>query len=1053
MKAARSNGGRAGNGYTKSGMINSVAATQSQPRVVFTNTVTAPSVLLEKLRTIFSEVTICLKDKNAPSSADDFINVVEDGLRALKVAKAAKCERVQREAEADTSNAKCPKPERSGTDEQEKPEREISGWLRAVKQSLVKNKKISPKPIADEEQQREEILAARHASALRSEERQRIAEEKRLEKIQEMKLKLEAAEERGALAKERRRQAEERLRIDTMERLESGARRVEEAREQTKERARRGISRVEEVRLNNELRHQAKVLLLDRKMSEVEHNQEQKREELQRLAQERNEAILAAAERRRSLGQERMERQRQREQQRRENLRRLEEQKKLEKDMKGQRAEEWEKKVQQRQRAASAEAEARSRKAEERIQQSAQLREEKITKLRQKLEEQEQKIKEARQRKEREPDTKLTIAELMPTIPREEGEEMEQKFLKVLSMITRQGRSFIDKYQRESLIDQKDLNRSKLKLTISRLGSGISPAPVTQVRQSLREILEAPDLGDTDHEYMRYFNAYENIIGVILESRRTNNMSVLRLAHEALLRFLADKNEGRKHIVSFVRSGNLAPLLQCISEEIKGLKRQSRSVPLDAMLEALHLCFEGVTSAVQADTSLSSVRELLLSSFDSTNIEKYCIAVVKVCSDEEDLDVAHSATRILSSKISILNRRKGGCPIALVQEAASSFFALLQNILTPNGCSLSELSPVLSARRVTVVCVAFNALNCLARWNLETLQELLHDSPTNKRTGAHSGSNTIPTESSNTFTRTELFHMLNGFFTYVQSHTDSLEAIKEENPARGAVGGSFEEALKFGVSAEQMPLLARTEAISCATSGKVSVTNRQQNNLRGALHECLLLIGYLSIQDPEIQDIFAWGKGKSLLSKILSTMPFQYFTTGRHIFYPTLLTILVDSGDNVTLAKEEMDTRSLLEFIREEYQSLPKKSKLHALQRYNELRSEALANKERAATEAAKNAQPTSWADLLGGDDDEFLILAQKQMELKPLETKPVETRHPLWTPEKERFAKALKNQALTPSGYFKIEKRLPITLWPTVIDQLAVVAGEEREGLIDSAV
>nr|CCC92914.1 conserved hypothetical protein [Trypanosoma congolense IL3000] len=1005
--------------------------------------------LLCKLKSVFDEVISSLENVGDSHSVDDFLSTMEEELRVFKAAKVRKCAELQRQCE-EVKQSRSHAPEPPVEEQVEQSDREISGWLRAVKQSMIKQKKASPRPVEVGEVRREEILALRHASALLSEERQRKAEEKRLEKRQEMKLKLGAAGIRSVLAKQRRKEAEERLRNDTMERLENGARRVEEAREQTKERARRGISRVEEVRLKNELRQQAKVLMLDRKMSEVEHNQEQKREELQRLAQERNEAMLAAAERRKSLRQERMERQMQREQQRRENLRRLEEQKKLEKDMKEQRAEEWEKKVQQHQKEASAEAEARSRKTEERIQQSAQIRQEKMTMLRQKLGRQEEKIKEVRQRKEREHDTKPTIKELMPAASEQEEEQLALKFSKVTATITRQGKSFVEKYQHDNSANLKELSRSKLKPLFSRLGSDSSPATVAQVRQSLRDILGAGSLEDIDHEYMRYFNVFERVVCVIMESRKTNNMPILRLGHEVLLHILTDRNEGKRHILSFVRAGNLVPLLSCISEEINALKHQPCTVPLAYALETVQLCVEVITSSSLLDSSLVSLRNQLHEDLSSTKIEKYCIAVARVCMDEEDLGVVHSATRFLYSQINIMSRRKSGCPTSWFKEMASACFALLQNILTPNGFPLNETSPLLSTRRVTIVFAVFNVLNSLARWNLETLQELLHDSPTDIRGGSQGNLTVMPNEVSNKFTRTELFHMLNGFFTYLSAHTDCLETIKEEKPLKERSGSvSFEEALKFGVTVEQAPLLAKLEVTGPTTSGVTSAEGLQPNNLRGALHECLLLIGYLSIQDPQIQGIFAWGKGKSLLSKILSAMPFQYFGSARHILYPTLLTILVDSEDNMTLAKEEMDITSLSEFIKEEYQGLSNKTKQQAIQRYKELQLEAAAKEGTAANASAANRQQVSWVDLLGGDDDFFI--QSKQVKVKPQEPKVGATRHPLWTLEKERLSRMLKGQVITPSGYFKIEKRFPIALWPVVMEQLSNTIGSVQEAKSDS--
>ncbi|KAH9601835.1 hypothetical protein LSM04_008432 [Trypanosoma melophagium] len=1017
------------------GATDEVCASQ---QVHHTNTKEVPSYsafhLLEKLKAVINEVVLSLENPASALSVDDCISVTEEGLRALKTVKVDRRIECRRHLNLNSTRMSVHSPSNRAEDEAEHEEGgEPAGPGKTQQLHSPKSKKVSPKRMAGESHPHDELEAARHASALRSEERQRKAEERRLEKLQEMRSKLMAAGERSVLAKQRRTQAEERLKNDAMERQENGLRRVEEAREQTKERARRGFSRAEEVRLSCELRQQTKALLLDRRMSEVEHNQEQKREELQRLAQERNEAMLAAAERRRNMSQERIERQQQREQQRRDNLKRLEEQKKLEKDMKEHKAEEWEKKVQQRQRDVCAEAEARSRKVEERIQQSAQLREEKREMMRQKLGKQEQKIKEVRQRKERDADTKPTIQDLMPVIPQQEEEQLAQKLAKVVAATVRQGKTFMENYQKESIMSAKDLNRSKLRSIISRLGTNTSPASLAQCRQPLHDLLGTMDFADVDHEYVRYFSAYENFTRVMMDARRANDMATFRLAYNALLRFLSDSKEGKQHVLTYVRSGNFAPLLLCIREEIKGLKRQTHSGPLAASLGILQLCFERISIDAQTNAKLITVRDQLLADLDAACIEKYCIAVTRASAEEQDLEVVYSATRLLYSQVCILSRRKGECPTTWFKQVTCAFFTLLQNILTPDGSPLTEMSPLLSARRVVIIFIVFRVLNCLARWQLEILQELLHDSSTDKGLGVYVDPKAELAKTPGVITQMEMFHVLSGFFTYVQAHTDMLETIQSEKITGEGIRGSFEEALKFGITLSKIPPLPGLQPLNSPSSGTTVNSARPQYHLRAALHECLLFIGYLCVQDKPIQGMFSWGKGKSLFSRILSALPFQYFLSARHILFPTLLAILVDSADNLALAKREMDIKPLLKFIEEEYEGLPKRAKIYALQRHAELHP---------APVEEKVSKPVRWVDLLDGDDDDLFHVDKSDSQ----STVRAPTVHPLATIEKERLYKLLKNSGITSSGYFKVERRFPIALWPSVIEQLTEAVKESNK-------
>jgi hypothetical protein len=1014
-------------------------------------------LLIGKLKTVVNEVLYNLENHSNQYDIDEFIAVTEDCLRALKTVK------VERRIEArrmnlsmrtqgiPAGNALTTPSNRDSADPAEDTVRAAASCGAAggggqgpqnYKAALLKQKRPSPKhsPVRSAENQtRGDVEASRYASALRGEERQRQAEERRFDLMQEIKQKSELSDARSLRAKARREEAERKQREETQDRMENGVRRAEEARRQTREKAQRAHSRVDEVLLTKELQQQNKALMLDKKMSEVEHNQEQMREKLQKQAQERQEAVRAAAERRRNLSQERQEKQQQREQHRLDNLRRVDEQKKQEQELKQQKAKEWVKKVHRHHVDAEAEAEALSRKTEEKFQQSAQLLEEQREKRQQKLERQDRKLREAKERRDKELDTRPTLAEMMPRLSNQEEEQCAARLTRLSTTSAHHAKVFVDTYQKTSTQSTKDLNRSRLRAIFSRLAAAVATPSLSQCKHPLNEINASP-LTDIDYEYVRYFNGCETLVKVLVEARKARDFGILRQTTDILQAWFVDEKEGKENVIYFIKGGCAMLLVLYLADEAKTLRLQHNPEALRCGMEILGVCLERISVEAQSTTKLVSVRDQLLNDMDVAGVDRICIAVLQTSNEEEDLQLAYTTLCIIHTELGVLTRRKGDVKKQWFQQVTTALFTLLQNMLTPGGLPLQENGPSLSCDRVTILFCLFRTLNTLARWQLAMLQELLHDSAADIAATLGTtteGENIVtrPASGSSTamvITRTELFHVLNGLFMYIHGHLDDMEVIpagedtsnnggggSANGPHGRAAQGSFAEALQFGVTLNAFPVFP---CDSAADPGESLKPGGRQYHLRATLHECILLVGYLCFDDAALQDMMGWGKGKPLLGNILSVLPVTYFSNARHILFPTVLAAILQNHRNALIVREEMSLAELRQFIQQEYELLTKKAKIYAQEHHKQLLAHKMETDPRFALRM--KLQGKSWVDM--ADDDSL-----------PTTPRSSETTSTTPAVEKEKLCQVLRATSLNPCNFFKLERRLPISYWPAVMDEL----------------
>ena len=674
----------------------------------------------------------------------------------------------------------------------------------------------------------------REGQALRNEERRRAADERRRELLEERQAKQEETTARTDKARQRRENAAEKIKLDTKERTESASKRADENLQQVKERAQKTLAKVDDVLFVNDMQQKVKTMKTELKATEAEQHQEQlqenRREEMQRAATVRQETHAAVIDRQRDLSQQRAERQQQREQQRQDNLKRLEESKRVELEQKHQKAEERERRVQQNQQEASAEAEAKSRKTEERIQQSVQLREEQREKQKQKSDKNEQKQKEAKERRDQEGTTvsKTTFAGVLPVLSPADEEIAAQRLARSVATSQRQGRAFVDTFQKECTLGAKDVNKSRLRAIFSR----ISPTNLTASRAALHEIAGAFLLSDVDHEYIRFSNSFEALIKVFAETRKTKDMATLKTCSDVLHRLLLDPTEGGNHIKYFVRAGHLMGLMVLFYDEVKSLRKHNQSTALTVTLSLVQICVGCIVAESQTSAKLAPLRDQMVTDLDAVGVDRFCFAVASTCVDEEDVPALQYSLLILSHQLQVSAKRKSDGPttVAWIRGAVSSLFTLLLNLLSPKGQPIAPSDAPLSPAFTAVMFASLRVLNSIARWRLDCVQDLLRTSlgdsvsslsaalatattPTGGATAAAEQQDPLSSSASafaiGGASRVELYHIALGFFTYIGIH-DNLERMATDAATIAEISAqhpsaSFTEAVQFGVTRCSLP--------------------------------------------------------------------------------------------------------------------------------------------------------------------------------------------------------------------------------------------------------
>eukprot|EP00658_Telonema_sp_P-2_P072266 TRINITY_DN61429_c0_g1_i1.p1 TRINITY_DN61429_c0_g1~~TRINITY_DN61429_c0_g1_i1.p1 ORF type:complete len:399 (+),score=139.84 TRINITY_DN61429_c0_g1_i1:108-1199(+) len=327
--------------------------------------------------------------------------------------------------------------------------------------------------------------------------------------------------------------------------------------------------------------------------------------------------------------------------------------KKTEVGAKHQKNEEREKRVQQNQQTATADAEVKKQKTEVRLSQSVQNREsleEVRAKQAAKRKEKEQKVKERRE--EKQDDVLSPVAKIFAEEDPEVVEQKATKIAKINANMIRHGKNFVERYQKESALGVKELNKSRLRAQVARMSSSGG----SLVRQPLKELSTL--LTSIDHEYIRYFGAYDQLASILVEAR-PDDPETFCLAAEFLLRIFSDPVEGPSHIRCFVRCGHLSTMATIVFEELHALGTSDESNTLCYALIALSHCTDFVLNCDAAiAVHISHIRDNAAELLQLCGVEKYCFAAAATPPMVAVMPCLQNALLVLSDFIQIRAKRK-----------------------------------------------------------------------------------------------------------------------------------------------------------------------------------------------------------------------------------------------------------------------------------------------------------------------------------------------------------------------------------------------------------
>lgn len=984
---------------------------------------------LNRYKAIIHDLMTMLANPAHSKSIDTFVEMTEETLKDLKKLKM----QVRSKPKPPSTPAPAEKETRETHLEEGAEVKPTKSWASVLQKAPITRSPSKKELTLTQRQLDTQLEADRATSAAKAEARRHEASERRNDRAEEAKARNAKVADKVQDVKHKQKAEAEAAREISKERMTSAHQRHEDIQEAIREKAAKHSQKVEEVLFVNEVSAQNKAMRIENRNAEVEQNLEAKKEEQKLSAKERTEAREAVLERNKEISLQKVEKVKEKEQHRIEQAKRLEEQRKNDAESRQAKSGEREKKVQDHKQAAAAEAESKKQRTEDKILKSQLNREEQRAELSAKRKEKEQKMKE----RLAEPASKTTVAEVIVKESAAEEEQVNTKLAKASASIARHAKLFVDQYQKECVLGIKDLNKSKFRALSTRLVASNGGSMSRQVLTDMTNFLTA-----VDHEYARYFNLFDPIMNIMIEARKAEDHNTFRLCSDLLHKVLLDSTEGPANARYFVKAGHVVPLIAMIHEEIKTLQKQNRSAALTVCFSLLQCCVQCIVSDASANVKLAPIRDQLMDLLEVAGVDRFCFAIASTCVDVEDMACLQYALLILQLQI-FLNAKKKTDSVEWYQTATVSLTTLLQNILNPGGTSAKD--DAITHNTMLVILTAFRLLNIIARHKSSVIGTLLREQES---------------------ARTELYHTVGAFFGYVsRNETAALERIPQEGAHETSLSKSFEDAIQFGITLQNIPRATLpaysadgtvfTPAPSSARSS-VSQTSTVHGAgggkgiTRAAIHELLLFIGIASIGEPKVQEIFSWGKGngKPLLQVILTALNINYFTKGRHVLFPTVLSIIAREDRNREIAEREMDCKSLFDFLIGEVQCLPQKQqkKIKA--------SEASATTVPTVTQTAAAPAPQTlvestepvkkklfainWADLTDSDEEE-----------QPSETKPAADSEEGATTsatgtstaiatengqqsKKDKMLQLIKNSS-NYNSFFRIENRIPRSMWADI--------------------
>mmetsp|Transcript_36062 Transcript_36062/g.70893 ORF Transcript_36062/g.70893 Transcript_36062/m.70893 type:complete len:1235 (+) Transcript_36062:33-3737(+) len=142
--------------------------------------------------------------------------------------------------------------------------------------------------------------------------------------------------------------------------------------------------------------------------------------------------------------------------------------------------------------------------------------------------------------------------------------------------------------------------------------------------------------------------------------------------------------------------------------------------------------------------------------------------------------------------------------------------------------------------------------------------------------------------------------------------------------------------------------------------------------VRSLLNELLLFIGYCTLQNEQLQDVFRWSQTPTLLQR-LCNLPFNFFcdAASKNVLFPALITICFRNKANKEVMQQEVHTQFLYDYLTEQMKTATTEEMAGSLEADSKIPSTPKPKKKLQPSPSKKKRSPPSFAQLTGNTGDE----------------------------------------------------------------------------------
>eukprot|EP00760_Papus_ankaliazontas_P027000 PhM_4_TR309/c0_g1_i1/m.13748 len=729
------------------------------------------------------------------------------------------------------------------------------------------------------------------------EDKQRQAEERRQNAALERLQRHQVSEERQMQAKSRKEQTIERIRTQTEEKQERAAQLHETAITTVTDKARESNTRTDEVVLIQKMKEENRRIELEAQ-AEVIHERAERKKEVHQENVKKNEITYNAVHERRREIEERRKCVMERKQKEKEGrVSAFEERKQVEQESRHAKNEERQQKIAEAQLHILEEEEQRLARVTQRVESAEATKQAIRDAQREKLELQKRKAQEARERKDSQKDSSpshgaaarfVEALQERTTSPHQVGgrtstppsatiSKPKRKISPIavedipapqpipkVDKAVRKAHTWVENSVKQFLHNYTpDGVKSPVRPLVLKLQSIVSSnKPVMHLRSCLHDIANRPTgpFSPQDHAVFRDTNIFATLVEIMESHSRTSEGDVpFRLASTVLQLILQEDAATPNSTIFFVRAGCLIPCCRLIVS----LLRDSPVVDFEHIGPLFSAVQCGVSVAMSAMIP-GDARSRITTLLEDSGITKLCTALTTftpIPLTPASADAVYNALCITASTV-----QQSGSDETLTS-ITRECLTLISNVLLHSSleeftsmmvCDPSSASGASTASRITSVCfVALRVVNhvCSVARSRAAIRAVMMES-------LH-----------------EVTHVLHMYLTFIGEHPEVLE-----------------------------------DATTMMRHTPRSDEMRSYKCHRALLHEMLMFIGNMCVNDEKAQHVFLWGK--TPLLRLLCNLPVVYFTEPLcHMLFPVLIVMCFRNGACLEVLGSEVSLTRLAKYV------------------------------------------------------------------------------------------------------------------------------------------